>query len=387
MSSDDQNAEHKIIEKTRVLSGHDTQLSMQYLVKTLIKYHASDLHIKVGRPPLYRINGKLVQAKMANFTPEQVQQILHAVLTGAQIKELEKHRQIDLSFSVTELGRFRCNIYYQRGCLSAAVRMIPFDVPKLDTLGLPDVLKELVQKPRGLMLVTGATGSGKSTTLAALVGYLNETTPAHIVLIEDPMEFVHRDIKASITQREVGSDTHSLKDALRSGLRQDPDIIVIGELRDYEMIQGALTAAETGHLVLATLHTNDARSTIDRIIDVFPVDVKNQIRIQLAWTLVGIVSQQLILSADGNSRVVASEVMVKSPTIENCILKNELDKIPSVIASSRNYYKMQTMNQSLEKLVNSGQVSFDEAIKASSNPDDLRLLFSGMVREEGYNNV
>jgi twitching motility protein PilT len=361
------------------------KVDLHYLARALIKYSASDLHLKVGRPPLYRINGKLIPAKMAEITQELADSIIYGVLTEKQIKELDHKRNIDFSFRIKDLGRFRCNVYFQRNTLSAAVRMIPFTIPNLDDLNVPAaVLKELCHRPRGLLLVTGATGSGKSTTLAALVQYLNESSQVHILAIEDPIEFVFRDIKASITQREVGSDTLSLKEGIVAGLRQDPDIIMIGEVRDTETIQAALTAAETGHLVIATLHTNDAKSTVDRILDVFPPDAQNQIRIQLASTLIGVVSQQLIVRANGSGRVPACEVMVKSPAIESYILKNELDRIPDAIANSNNYYKMQTMNQALEKLVTAGTITADEALKASSNPDDLKLRFSGVAREEGY---
>jgi twitching motility protein PilT len=264
------------------------------------------------------------------------------------------------------------------------VRVIPLTVPSVDQLGIPQVMKELCQRPRGLVLVTGATGSGKSTTLAALVNYINETSAVHILCIEDPIEFLHRDLKAVVTQREVGADTHSLKDALYAGLRQDPDVIVIGELRDYEMIQAALSAAETGHLVLATLHTNDARGTIDRVLEVFPPEAKNQARIQLSASLIGVMSQQLLERADGSGRVPACEIMVKSPTIENYILKNELEKIPGAIANSNLYYKMQTMNQALERLVKAGKITAEQALKTSSSNSDLKLSLSGMVREEGY---
>ncbi|MGZ3698426.1 MAG: type IV pilus twitching motility protein PilT [Bdellovibrionota bacterium] len=359
-------------------------IDMKYLIRALIKYNASDLHLKVGRPPLYRINGKLVPAKMPEMTADQVEQVINGVLSHKQLRELEEKRQIDLSFKIQEYGRFRCNVYFQRGMLSAAIRMIPLNIPSFDDLGIPAVLKELCQRPRGLLLVTGSTGSGKSTTMAAMIQYINDNNHVHILSLEDPIEFVFRDHKASITQREVGSDIHSFQDGLFAGLRQDPDVIVIGELRDTEMIRVALTAAETGHLVISTLHTNDAKSTIDRIIDVFPSDAQGPVRIQLASTLVGVVSQQLLVRADGSGRLPVCEVMVKSPTIENYIMKNELERIPDAIASSNNYYKMQTMNQALEKLVSSHVVTAEEAIKASNNPDELKLRFSGMTRDSGY---
>lgn len=356
-------------------------LNMKYLLRALIKYNASDLHIKVGRPPLYRINGKLIAAKMPELTREQVQQIIYGALAERQIRDLEEKRQVDLSFNLEGLGRFRCSAYFQRGMLSAAIRLIPIAVPVFDQLGLPDVLKELCLRPRGLFLITGATGSGKSTTLSALIQYINEVKHCHVLCIEDPIEFIYRDAKAAITQREVGSDTQSFQTGLVSGLRQDPDVIVIGEIRDRDTLQTAMTAAETGHLVISTLHTNDARSTIDRILDIFPPDAQAQVRVQLASSLVGVLSQRLVPRADGTGRIPACEVMVKSPSIENCLLKNEREKIPEIIANSATYYKMQTLNMSLERLVNEGLVSLEDALRHSVNPDDLALRFSGITRD------
>ena len=258
------------------------------------------------------------------------------------------------------------------------------NVPHIDELGVPSVLKDLCNRPRGIILVTGATGAGKSTTLASMVDYINEKRHVHILTIEDPVEFIFKDKKGTVTQRELGTDTNSLQDALYAGLRQDPDVMVVGELRDREMIQTALTAAETGHLVISTLHTLDAKGTIDRIIDVFPADAKNQVRIQLASTLVAVVCQHLLVRADGTGRVPACEVMIKSPAIENYILKNEIEKIPEVMASSGDYYQMRTLNQDLARLVETGVISTEEALKVSYNPDDLRLLLSGVSRQEGY---
>jgi len=362
----------------------NSKVDLKYLVRALIKYSASDLHIKVGRPPLYRINGKLVPAKMSALGKDQAESIIFGILSAKQMVELEKNRQVDLSFRVEDYGRFRCNIYFQRGTVSAAIRMIPLTVPKIDDLGVPSVIKELCQRTRGLILLTGATGSGKSTTLAGMIQYINENSHHHILAIEDPIEFLYRDLKSSITQREVGTDIGNLQEGLHAGLRQDPDVIMIGELRDYHMIQAALTAAETGHLVISTLHTNDARSTVDRILDVFPAEAKNQVRIQLASSLVAVISQQLVPRSDGSGRVAACEVMIKSPAIENYILKNELDRIPEAIETSNNYYKMQTMNGALEKLIASGKIDTDTALKYSFNPDELRRKLSGISRENGY---
>jgi twitching motility protein PilT len=368
-------------------SSHSAKIDMKYLVRALVKYNASDLHVKVGRPPLFRVNGELIPSKMSPLTSEDAEKIIFGVLSSKQISELEKKRSIDLSFHVNALGRFRCNVYFQKGTVSAAVRMIPIAVPNIDSLGVPAVLKELCHRPKGLLIVTGATGSGKSTTLAAMIQHINETQHSHVLAIEDPIEFVYKDLKSSITQREVGSDTPNIKEALLAGLRQDPDIIMIGEIREPETIQAALTAAETGHLVITTLHTNDAKSSIDRILDIFKGDSQNQVRIQLASTLIGVISQQLLLRKDGGGRIPACEVMVKSPVIENYILNNQLDRIQDAIGNSTAYYKMQSMNQALEKLILSESISLEEALKASPSPDDLKLSLSGVQRSEGYSPV
>jgi twitching motility protein PilT len=366
-------------------SSTSSQVDIRNLVKALLKFHASDLHLSVGRPPLYRINGKLIPAKMPEITKEKAESIIFSFLTPRQISDLEVRKQIDLSFHIEELGRFRCNVYYQKNSLSVAVRMIPYSISSLEQLGVPmTVLKEFCHHKTGLVLVTGPTGSGKSTTLAAMVQYINNNEQVHILTIEDPIEYIHRDVKALITQREIGSDALSMKEGLIGGLRQDPDVIMIGEMRDIETIQAALTAAETGHLVLATLHTNDAKSSIDRIIDVFPHEARNQIRIQLSNTLMGVVSQRLVPRADGSGRIPACEVMVKSPAIEGYILRNELERIDDAIANSNAYYKMQTMNQALEKLVKSSTIHLEEAVRWSPNPDDLKLRIAGVDRSQGY---
>jgi len=360
------------------------KIDMKYLVRALLKYNASDLHLKAGRPPLYRINGNVIPLKLPDLAADQIESIIFGVLTQSQIEDLNKKRQINLSFVIKDLGRFRCNVYFQLGTVSAAIRTIPLVVPNLDMLGVPPVLKDFCQRPRGLVLITGASGTGKSTTLAAMIQHINENSHVHVLAIEDPIEFVYRDMKASITQREVGSDTLSLQDGLQAGLRQDPDVVVIGELLDREMIQTALTAAETGHLVMSTLHTNSTKSTISRIFDVFPPEFRHQIRIQLASNLIGVVSQQLLMRSDGTGRVPACEVMVKSPIIEEYIRKNEIEAIMDAVANSNNHYKMQTMNQSLMRLVKDGIITLDEALKASDSPDNLRLALSGVTRDEGY---
>jgi twitching motility protein PilT len=365
-------------------AGPGNRPSMKYLLHALLKHGASDLHLRAGRPPMYRINGKLVVAKMQELSAESVKHILYSSLTEKLIREFEKTMQVDCSFVLEGMGRFRMNVYMQRGSVAGVVRMIPLNVPGMDGLKLPSVLKELALKKRGLILITGATGNGKSTTMAAMINHINEHRHCHIVTIEDPIEFVYRDLKSSVSQREVRTDAPTMNDALIGALRQDPDVITIGEMRQTDTIETALTAAETGHLVFSTLHTNDTRSTIDRIIDVFPATSKNQIRMQLSACLLAIVSQKLVPRADGEGRIAVCEVLIKSPTIENLILTNELDKIPEAIATSTTYYKMQTLNQALEKLVLAGTVSNEDAISASNAPDDLKMRLSGFKREEGY---
>ena len=362
----------------------EKRIDIHYLIRAFLKYSASDLHLRKNRPPLYRIHGKLLPASMPEFSEEQIHAVLDPIIPNEYKEKLKKNRQIDFTFEAQEHGRFRCNVFYFMNSLGAVLRRIPFEIPSYDSLRAPQVLKELVQKNKGLLLVTGATGSGKSTTMASLIQFLNETQRLHIVTIEDPIEFVFKDQKSVITQRELGSDFNSLNEALTSALRQDPDIIVVGEMRDFETFRTALTAAETGHLVISTLHTNDAKSALDRVLDMFPPEQKNQTRAQLAASLVGISAQQLLLRADGKSRVLASEVMVKSPSIENCIRRGQHEEIPDLMASSGNYYKMQTMNMDLEKLVRTKAITLKEALACSNNPDNLKLRFSGVDRTEGY---
>lgn len=362
----------------------DRKFDLLYLIRAFVKYNASDLHLRRKRPPLYRIHGKLLPATMPELTEQMIADIILPIIPKLLQEKFEKNRQIDFTFETDESGRFRCNVFYFMNTLGAVLRRIPAEIPVFESLRAPSVLKELVQKPRGLLLITGATGSGKSTTMASLLQFLNETQRLHIITIEDPVEFVFRDKKSVITQRELGADFHSLNDALTSCMRQDPDVIVVGEMRDYMTFQTALTAAETGHLVISTLHTNDAKSALDRILDIFPSDQKNQARAQLASSLVGISAQQLLSKSDGSGRILSSEVMVKSPSIENCIRKALHDEIPALVASSGSYYKMQTMNMDLEVLVRDGSVTLEEAIACSNNPDDLRLRFSGIDRKDGY---
>lgn len=357
---------------------------LRHYLKAMCKHNASDLHLKSDAAPIYRVNGKLVAAKSEALSAETVKNLLFAVLTHDQIKTLQTQLHIDVSINLPDYGRFRANIYHQKGTLAAAIRLVPKTIPVYDRLGIPDVVKEMALHKKGLILVTGATGSGKSTTMAALINYLNRTKTFNIITIEDPIEFVHEDIKSSVSQRETRIDTLSTKDALHAALRQDPDVIAIGEMRDYETISTALTAAETGHLVISTLHTTDAKSTIDRIIDVFPAEGKDQVRAQLSACLSVVLSQRLVERKDGNGRVVACEVLLNSPTVQNLIRENKLEKINEAMMTSNTYYKMLTFNQSLEALVHAGVITVEEALVNSNSPDDLQLRLSGFKREEGY---
>jgi len=358
-----------------------SKITVESLVGALLKFGASDLHIKVGRPPCFRIDGRLVPAKLPPLGQEEVEGLLLSILGKRHLQQLEERWQVDASFRLNELGRFRCNVFRQRNTLAAVIRMIPFQIPRVEDLGVPLVMKELAVRDNGLLLVTGPTGSGKSTTLASLVQHLNETQPIHVLSIEDPIEYVFRDQKASVTQREVGSDTHSLAEGLHAGLRQDPDVIVVGEMRDYETIRVALTAAETGHLVMSTLHTPDAQGAIERILDVVPSEVQNQVRIQLGGCLVGVLAQQLLVKSGGEGRILATEVLVNSPAISNAIVENDLGRIPGIMASSNDYYQMQTLNQSLRRLVESGAILLQEALRVSPRPEELEQQISGIVRE------
>jgi len=366
------------------LQAVDPKEDLLFLIRAFIKYNASDMHLRPNRPPLYRITGRLLPASMPNLSASQIEQILLPYVPEILRKTLETKRQVDFSFEIEELGRFRCNVFYATNRLSCAIRRIPFEIPPLDQLRVPEVLKEIVAKPRGLLLVTGSTGSGKSTTMAALIQYLNDTQRQHIITIEDPIEYIFKDSKSVITQRELGADFPSMNEALSSCMRQDPDVIIVGEMRDYNTIQTAITAAETGHLVISTLHTNDAKSALDRILDMFPSDHKNQIRVQLASSLIGIVAQQLLVRADGKGRVLASEVLVKSPSIEHAIRTHQFDMIPDLMGKSELYYRMHTMNMDLERLIREGLITIEEGVSASSNPDDLKLRLAGIDRKEGY---
>jgi twitching motility protein PilT len=355
-------------------------IEINELLKEAYRRNASDLHIKVGSPPILRVFGELVPMReLPRITQEDSVKIAFAVMNPSQ-RELFKRRQdIDFAYSVPGLGRFRCNCFIQRGTIGIVFRVIPIKIPTIDELNLPSVLKKLALEPRGLILVTGTTGSGKSTTLAAMIDHINNNRTYNIITIEDPIEYLHRDKKSIINQREVGSDTESFAKALRAALRQDPDVILVGEMRDFETIQTAIVAAETGHLVMSTLHTTDATETINRIISVFPPYQHHQIRIQLASVIRGIISMRLVPRADGKGRVPAVEVMIATETIRDCILDPEKTQlIRDVIAKGKLHYGMQTFDQSLYDLYTAGLITYEEALRQATNPDDFTLKVKGV---------
>ena len=354
------------------------QIQIEALLHGFIKHNASDLHLKAGSPPMYRVHGNLVTTKLPALSPGDAQRLIYTLMTDKQIAQFEEKKQLDFGYTVPNLARFRVNIFMQRGTISSVVRLVPLQVPSFDNLGLPSILKKLALRQQGLILVTGSTGAGKSSTLAAMIEYLNRKVRGHVITLEDPIEFLFQDKTCSITQREIGLDTNSMSEALVACLRQDPDVIVVGEMRDFETIQTALTAAETGHLVISTLHTNNAVQTIDRIIDCFPAEAKNQIRIQLASSLLAIVSQQLIPKRNGQGLTVACEIMIKSPTVERLIFEGQIGKLEEHMEASSNYYGMQTMNQALSKMAKSQLIKTEDALRYSLKPEDLRLKLSGM---------
>jgi twitching motility protein PilT len=349
--------------------------SIDELLEQVVVRDASDLHVTVGSEPVVRVNGRLERLdEFSRLSPEDTQLMLYRILSTEQQKHFETNRQIDISYSIPGLARFRVNVYFQRESLGAAFRLIPAELKTLEQLGLPPVLKDFTTKPRGLVLVTGPTGSGKSTTLAAVIDEINRTRDDHIMTIEDPIEFLHRHKSCIVNQREIGPDATSFADALRGALRQDPDVILLGEMRDLETIGTALTAAETGHLVFATLHTQDAPSTVDRLIDVFPAAQQEQIRVQIAATLQGIVTQTLLPTADGKGRVAALEILLPDDAVRNLIRQAKVEQIYSVMQTNTSR-GMQTLEQAMLELARYGKITTEIALQRSSRPDQLRSLF------------
>src|SRR5215472_1483581 len=353
--------------------------NLHQLLKAMVEKGASDLHITTGSPPQLRIDGSLVPLKTAPLTPVETKQLCYSILADAQKHKFEEENELDLSFGVKDLARFRANVFMQRGSVAAAFRTIPFKILSFQDLGLPATVSDFAKKPRGLILVTGPTGSGKSTTLSSIVDRINTERHDHIVTIEDPIEYLHPHKNCLVNQREVGADTQSFKRALKYILRQDPDVVLVGEMRDLETIEAALVIAETGHICFATLHTNSCVQTINRILDVFPPYQQPQVRAQLSFVLEGVLSQALLAKANGAGRVLALEVMIPNPAIRNLIREDKVHQIYSQMQMGQNKFGMQTFNQCLASLVNRRLITQDEAISRSSDPEELKnMLASGM---------
>jgi len=355
------------------LAVKSVKLEINELLEEVIKRGASDLHITVGVPPVLRINGVLQRMDFPKLSSDDTREMVYSILTARQREALETSLEFDLSYSVPGSARFRVNAYFQRNSLGAAFRIIPYRIKTVEELKLPLIVKEFARLPRGFVLITGPTGQGKSTTLAAIIDLINSTREEHIMTVEDPIEFLHLHKKCVVNQREVGADTHSFANALKYVLRQDPDVILVGEMRDLETISTALTAAETGHLVFATLHTQDAPQTIDRIVDVFPTFQQSQVRLQLASTIQAIVTQQLVSTKDRKSRIPATEVMVATSAIRNMIRDARVHQIYSAMQAG-GQHRMQTMDASLAALYKAGQISYETALARSHNKDDFRRL-------------
>jgi twitching motility protein PilT len=356
-------------------------MALNDILKVAIKGGASDIHLKSGLPPMFRVDGGLVPLKNGErMMPDEIQKIAFDIMNPVQQARFDENREADLAYGIAGLGRFRVNCFQQRGTVGIVFRVIPFGVKTAEQLHLPKVVENISHENRGLILVTGTTGSGKSTTLAAMIEQINSDRTCHIMTIEDPIEFLIRDRRSIVNQREIGVDTHSFANALRAALRQDPDVILVGEMRDFETIETALTAAETGHLVMSTLHTLDATETINRIISVFPPHQQKQVRLQLAAILKAVISQRLVPRADGRGRVPALEVLVSTAYTRELIGdKDRTKEIPEAIAKGFTTYGMQTFDQSLMQLVKEGLVTYEEALKNVSNPDDFALRYRGIA--------
>ena len=355
-------------------------MDLNEILTIAVKAKSSDIHIRAGLVPIVRIDGRLRSIPNApRLAPDVLKSMVYAIMNERQRKQFEETFEVDLSYGVPGLGRFRINVYSQRGTIAMAMRSISMGVPTLNTLNLPPILEKLSMEERGLILVTGTTGCGKSTTLAAMIDYINEHRTCNLITIEDPVEYLHRDKKSIISQREVGFDTVSFGNALKSALRQDPDVILVGEMRDLETIETAISAAETGHLVMSTLHTLDASETVNRIISVFPPYQQRQVRTQLSGVLKGAISQRLVPRADGKGRVPAVEVMLGTARIRECIdIEEKTKQLPEAIAQGVVAYGMQTFDQSLMQLFTKKLITYDEAMRQSTNPDDFALKVSGI---------
>lgn len=346
------------------------------LLQEMINRDASDLHITTGSAPQLRINGNLVRLDGESLKPSETKSLIYSILTDAQKHKFEEENELDLSFGLKGLSRFRANVFSQRGAVAAAIRQIPFEVQSLEQLGIPKIVGNLTNKPKGLILVTGPTGSGKSTTLAAMIDMINNRRHAHIITIEDPVEYLHPHKQCLVNQREIGVDTKNFTAALKYILRQDPDVVLIGEMRDLETIEAALTIAETGHLTLATLHTNSASQTISRVVDVFPGNQQSQIRAQLSFVLEGIISQQLLPKLNGTGRIAAQEIMLPNAAIRNLIRENKIHQLYSTMQTGQGKNGMQTMNQSLFMLVQDKQIAYQTAMHQSGDRDELQIMMT-----------
>src|SRR6476619_5666414 len=358
-------------------------LNLRALLEEMIEKEASDLHITTGERPKLRVDGDITDSSVAEvLTPKDTLQLAYSVLTENQKKRFETEDELDFSFGIQNLARFRGNCFKQRGCVSMVIRMIPFNVRTFNELGLPAIIAKLAERPRGLILVTGPTGSGKSTTLAAIIDKINKERKGHIITVEDPIEFIHRHQSCIVNQREIGTDTKSFQSALKYALREDPDVILVGEMRDLETIAAALTIAETGHLALATLHTNSAAESINRIIDVFPSNQQSQVRAQLAFVLEGIVTQTLLPKAQGKGRVMAAEILVVTPAIRALIRDDKVHQIYSSMQAGKKF-GMQTLNDALYQLYMAREVTADECLRVSSDPNEFLRMIGRMPLEEG----
>ena len=356
-----------------------TTMNLPDLLKATLDLGGSDLHLSIGSPPQVRVNGHLKRLEQPILTPDVLKTLCYSVLTDAQKKKFEEKWELDLAFGLRGVGRFRCNVFNQKGAVGAVYRLIPEKIRPLEELGLPPILSELADRPRGLVLVTGPTGSGKSTTLAAMIDRINQSRPSHILTIEDPIEYLHQHKTSLINQRELHADTQSFSAALRAALREDPDVVLIGEMRDLETMEAALKLAETGHLTMGTLHTNSAAQTITRIVDSFPAHQQAQIRTQLSLVLEGVVCQSLLPKLSGSGRVAALEILVATPAIRNLIRDDKIHQIYGTMQSGQEKYGMQTMNQSLVKLVEKRVISKEVAFATSSNRDELTTLIDRAV--------
>ncbi len=357
------------------------KLEMTDLLNAMYTNKASDLYLKVGRPPILRISGKLTQMSAPPFDAEETRRLLYSVMNKLQSAKFEEHLELDFSYALSDKARYRFNAFFQRGVIGAVIRMISYDIPDFDSLGLPPQIKDMILRPHGLILVTGPAGSGKSTTMASMIKHLNKTRASHVITVEDPIEFVHKDELAVIEQREVELDTKSFADALRHILRQDPNVIVIGEMRDVETMSIAIRAAETGHLVMSTLHTNDTAQTIDRIVDSYDTPhQQDQVKMQLSQVLVGVCCQRLVRKADGSGLVPAVEFMINSPLIQKLIREGQTNKISDAVEQSLSQVDMQTMDQALLKLYRSRVITIEDALNSSTRPEDFRLKATGVTK-------